>query len=210
MKAGIYARVSAGPATGAKFRRSYAYHEVGHAVAAVALGLRVESVSLHPDKSRRGPDWYSAARTTIRQGENMYGDEGVIVLLAGAAAQKKHAPSSMRRDTATGDREKAESLVFYEVEVEAAVYNALFQKRWDWLLAETSKLIEANWHVIDAVATRLLAAGEISGSEVKKSFADLTAFGKDCLGDPAISCRALLGHRPRKAALFAHDVDAGC
>jgi ATP-dependent Zn protease len=66
-----------------QFRRSKAYHEAGHAVAAVALSIRVESISLHPDKSRGTLDWYSGARTTIRQGENMYGDEGVMILLAG-------------------------------------------------------------------------------------------------------------------------------
>jgi hypothetical protein len=160
-----------------QFRKSNAYHEAGHAVAAVAQSIRVQSVSVHPDKSRGTLDWYSGARTTIRQGENLYGDEGVIVLLAGAAAQKKHAPSSMRRFSAVGDYEKAESLVFYGVKAEAARH-ALFQKRWDWLLAETGKLIEANWPVIDAVASRLLAAGEISGSEVTKIFREFRGVRK--------------------------------
>jgi Peptidase M50B-like len=96
-----------------QFRRSAAYHETGHAVAAVALGIRVDSVSLHADKSGGTLEWYSGARTTIRQGEKLYGDEGVIIFLAGAAAQKKHAPSSMRRFSAMGDYETAESLVFF-------------------------------------------------------------------------------------------------
>jgi hypothetical protein len=43
--------------------------------------------------------------------ENTYGDEDVIVLLAGAAVQKKHAPSSLRGFSATGDHELAESQV---------------------------------------------------------------------------------------------------
>jgi hypothetical protein len=60
-----------------------------------------------------------------------------------------------------GDYEKAEALVFYGVKAEAAAH-ALFQKRWDWLAAETSKLIEANWSVIDAVARHLLAEGRLA------------------------------------------------
>lgn len=133
------------------------------------MGIRVDSVSLHPDKSRGTLDWYSAARTNIRQGENIYGDEGVIILLAGAAAQKKHAPSSMRMHTAVGDFGKADLLVFGHITVGQPV-DVLQQKRWNWLGAVTSKLIEANWSVIDAVARRLFTVGEISGDEVKRVF----------------------------------------
>jgi len=142
-----------------QFRARAAYHEAGHAVAAVALSIQVESISLHPDKRRGTREWYSEARTTFKQGENMYGDEAVMILLAGAAAQRRHAPFS--RFTAMGDYEKAEALVFYGVKAEAAAL-ALFQKRWDWLAAETSKLIEANWSVIDAVARHLLAEGRLA------------------------------------------------
>ena len=53
-----------------------------------------------------------------------------------------------------------------------AVY-ASAQQRWDWLQTQTSKLVEANWHVIGAVAKRLLDVGEASGAEVKKIFCQL-------------------------------------
>ena len=140
-----------------RFSRSAAYHEAGHTVVAIALGVGVESVSLHPDKSRGTLEWYSGARTNMRKGENRYGDECIIVYLAGAAAQKKHAPSSMRRYTAIGDYNEAKELVFFGVSAEHEAYG-LFQQRWDWLVAEASKAVEANWHVISAVARRLLAA----------------------------------------------------
>lgn len=152
-----------------RFHKPSAYHEAGHAVVAVALGIAVESISVHPDKSRGTLEWYSSAPTNLECGENPYGDEGVIILLAGAAAQKKHAPSSMRWYTAIGDYDKVQTLVFHGVKAEHEGY-AVFKKRWDWLVAETTKITEANWHVIDAVARRLLIVGEITGNEVKTIF----------------------------------------
>ena len=166
-----------------RFRRSSAYHEAGHAVVAVVLGVGVESVSLYPDKSRGTLEWYSVARTNLTVGKSLYDDEGVIIILAGAAAQKKHAPSSIRRHAATGDYEKARSLVFFGAKPDHEAY-MLFQKRWDWLVAEASKMIEANWHVIDAVARRLFAVGEISGVEVKKIFRQFKGTRKRLSKDP--------------------------
>ena len=165
------------------FRRSSAYHEAGHAAVAIALGIGVESVSLHPDKSRGTLEWYSSGRTNLKEGESPYSDEGVIICLAGAAAQKKHAPSSMRRYTAIGDYNKARSSVFFGVGAEHECY-ALFQKRWDWLVAEASKMIEANWQVIDAVARRLFAVGEINGEEVKRIFRQFKGIRKRLSKDP--------------------------
>ena len=166
-----------------RFRRSAAYHEAGHAVVAVALGVGVESVSLHPDESRGTLEWYSGARVHLKEGQRRYEDEDVTIILAGAAAQKKHAPSSMRRYSAMGDYEKARSLVFFGAKPDDKLY-ILFQQRWDWLVAEASKAIEANWHVIDVVARRLFAVGEISGVEVKKIFRQFKGTRKRLSKDP--------------------------
>lgn len=176
-------RSKRGSAKRPRFRPSTAYHEAGHAVTAVAQGIRVSSVSLHPDPNRGTLEWYSFGRTTFEDGQNMYGDEGVIILLAGATAQKKHAPCSMRRFNAAGDHEKANSLVFGGVKQDDSVY-ALAQQRWDWYRRQTSKLIEANWHVIDAVAKRLLDVGEIGGAEVKKIFCQLKGVRRKPQIDP--------------------------
>src|SRR5258705_13824070 len=89
----------------AKFRKSTAYHEAGHAVAATALRLEVEHVSIIPDKARGTIDWESAGRVTMKAFD--YGDRGIIVLLAGGTAQKRHAPTSVRRFTAQGGLDKA-------------------------------------------------------------------------------------------------------
>lgn len=150
---------------------------------AVALGIAVESISVHPDKSTGTLEWYSSARTNLEYGENPYGDEGVVILLAGGAAQKRHAPSSMRRYTALGDYKKAQSLVFCGVNAEHEAYG-LFMKRWNWLVAEASSMVEANWYAIDAVAKRLLVVGDITGNEVTRIFREFKGVRRRLSKDP--------------------------
>lgn len=166
-----------------RLHKPSAYHEAGHAVVAVALGIAVESISVHPDKSRGTLEWYSSARTNLECGENPYGDEGVVILLAGGAAQKRHAPSSMRRYTALGDYKKARSLVFCGVDAEHEAYG-MFMKRWNWLVAESSNMVEANWHVIDAVAKRLLVVGEMTGNELTRIFREFKGIRQPLSKDP--------------------------
>jgi hypothetical protein len=144
----------------AKFRKSTAYHEAGHAVAATVLELEVENVSIILDKARGTIDWESAGRVTIKDFD--YGDRGVIFLLAGVTAQKKHAPTSVRRFTAEGDFDKAKMLIG----IDAGLVDAIFKKRWNWLQDQTDRLVATQWRMIEAVASCLMETGELTGTEV--------------------------------------------
>jgi hypothetical protein len=80
-----------------------AYHEAGHAVAAIQLGMRLGEVSLAPDETER-----CLASTTVRlaQGSRQLIERGLLPLgqahrlacfcFAGDAAQCRFAPRSVR------------------------------------------------------------------------------------------------------------------
>jgi hypothetical protein len=146
-----------------KFRKSTAYHEAGHAVAATAIGLGVKTVSIIPDPTRGTIDWVSGGRVTVKRCE--YGDRDIIVLFAGGAAQRRHAPTSVRRFSAEGDFNKMKMLIDV-----GRVEDAMRKKRQNWLKDETDRLINSQWTAIEAVANRLMQTGELTGTEVSAIF----------------------------------------
>jgi hypothetical protein len=159
-----------------------AFHEAGHAVAAVAQRIGLESVSILPDKTRGTFEYYSGGRINVKPGEFDVGDRGVILLLSGIASQKKHAPTSVRRFSGLTDYEKAKQLVFGRTDPQRSddPLMVLLKNRWEWLVEETRQLIEANWLVVGVVADRLLETGELSGKEVETIFRRHRGIRRDC------------------------------
>jgi ATP-dependent Zn protease len=153
-----------------KGTKGTAYHEAGHAVAAISQRLRVKTISIIPDKSRGTLEWYSAGRVDLEDVD--YGDKGIIVLLAGLASQKKHVPTSIRRFSGVGDLEGAKSLACLGdgTEYSDQKIRTMLEQRWNRLQEETRNLVNANSAVIVAVAQRLLEVGEMKGTELLPIF----------------------------------------
>jgi hypothetical protein len=148
-----------------------AYHEAGHAVAALQLrvGIGRRGVSLVPNE-----DWsgfvhtlkgFSGRPDIERTGQMRLGAENrAIVLFAGEAAQRRFRPMSVRRHHAAYDRRHAIDLMNYFVgstrELEAYL---------EWLRIRTEAFVASpfNWTLIGAVAAALLTRKRLNADEVK-------------------------------------------
>ena len=115
-----------------------AFHEAGHAVAAVALELAVDHVSIRPD----GVD---AARCFVAR-TALEDLRVTVVRMAGAEAERRYRPDAQpsRRDL-------------------SGVPVPL--RPWARLLA--ARLIKKCWPAVERVAAALLARGALTGSEVE-------------------------------------------
>lgn len=122
-----------------------AIHEAGHAVVALASGVKVHAVSILPDAERAG-------RCDARYGRFPSTRVQLAQTLAGAAAVKHRWPDHWRLAMGTGhgdilEAEKLAAAVYGEENVIVALNCALD-------VAE--RLVEEFWPEITAMATRLL------------------------------------------------------
>jgi len=137
-----------------------AYHEAGHAVVAHALGLRVETVSVLEDEESLG-------RASIPLPEGFQPDdqgEGSVDLmerqltatLAGAAAQRMFTGEDA--DLGGNDERGALSLLMSlgETSEEMSAVADAADGRAEAILRE-------EWVAVEALAERLLEAGELTG-----------------------------------------------
>jgi hypothetical protein len=116
-----------------------AYHEAGHAVAALALGQTVARVSIMREDASRGvqvPSFNAEDSAAVR--------DKVLILLAGCAAQQVRDPTSPRRQDAK-DWPRAEALIGDTAALEA---------EWDRAMA----LLQTpeHWQQVDRIAQALL------------------------------------------------------
>lgn len=138
-----------------------AYHEAGHAVAALALRIPVKRVSIVGDAKRgvAGHVYLGPSRSVDamhKQG---------IVALAGEAAQRRYNPRSVRAHHGGGDRQAvAEYALERTGSGEQATLLArlwelqardLVEKRWDTIQRVAIALLE--WQTLDAERVRTLA-----------------------------------------------------
>ena len=139
-----------------------AYHEAGHAVAALALGRGVQRVSVLPDRNRLG--WCEFRKGAFRPADDWLERE-MLIALAGMTAEARH----------TGDYcwGGAEQDLRYVRRLAAGRAGERqverLQKR---LLAKTEHLFDrtANWNAVELIVAQLLECGEISGREAKHLF----------------------------------------
>lgn len=148
-----------------------AYHEAGHAVAAVHLGVGIGRLGVsivpsdgaagtcHTNKTFSGsPD----AHTTDRM--RLGAEKRAIILFAGPAAQRKYRSSSVRNYHGHSDRHGAVDLMNCFVgsnrELEAYI-------NWLRIRAEQLVAIPFAWKTIEAVAAALFERKHLTAQEVK-------------------------------------------
>jgi hypothetical protein len=155
-----------------KTLESIAYHEAGHAVAALQLkvGIGRRGVSIVPNE-----DWsgfvhtlkgFSGRPDIERTGQMRLGAEKrAIISFAGEAAQRRFRPMSVRRHHAAIDRRHAIDLMNYFVgstrELEAYL-------EWLRIRAESFVASPFNWKRIEAVAAALMARKRLTAGEAKE------------------------------------------
>jgi hypothetical protein len=158
-----------------KNQRALAFHEAGHAVAAVAFGCRLDHVSAlagrAPDGSTWGgnvayrqppvpPDLPADLRRAVAEQRLM---QGAVIALAGPAAQRRAAPRSRVPAVGTVDRAEAErlaSIVARDAKCERALLT--------YAANEARALVENEWSVIEALADSLLKAEYLPGDRATR------------------------------------------
>jgi ATP-dependent Zn protease len=137
-----------------------AYHEAGHAVAALALDRPVVKVSILADRDKAGICFFGKA--VFRPSEDWLERE-VLISLAGMAAEARKT-GEYDRDAAGRDLRYARGLAIQRAGSERQAER--LERR---LLAKAEHLLdrEANWAAVERIAAELLRAGEISGRQAR-------------------------------------------
>jgi hypothetical protein len=133
-----------------------AYHEAGHAVAALALGRPVHGVSILADRDRLGLCAFGKA--VFRPSEDWLERE-VLIALAGLAAEARHTEHYAWGEAAR-DLQYARGLLRDRAGSERAARR--LERR---MLAKVEHLLgqPGHWRAVQRLAAELLRAGQISG-----------------------------------------------
>lgn len=154
-----------------EFRRVTAYHEAGHAVAALQLGVGIgcDGVSIVPGEDFAGfahvlKGFRGRPDVEMTGAMRLKAENRVIVSLAGPVAQRIYRPSSVRGHHGRSDRASAVDLLsfFAGSTRELTAYLR-------WLQVRTEEYVGSSlwWTMIDAVADALIARDRLSVSEIK-------------------------------------------
>jgi ATP-dependent Zn protease len=145
-----------------------AYHEAGHVVAAVVVGLSPHSASIVPDIDTDGRVRHkkpfhginlevdNSDRARLRVERN------IIICFAGPSAQRKHQPRSWRTWHGQTDFETAVDLAG-RVSGSDAEADAFLK----WLNERAVALVNFHWESVERVATALLARRTLNAAEIK-------------------------------------------
>jgi ATP-dependent Zn protease len=137
-----------------------AFHEAGHAVAALALDRPVVRVSIRPNRDELGICAFGKA--VFRPSEDWLERE-VLIALAGMAAEAKR--------TGEYDREAAGRDLRYagKLALQRAGSGRQAERLERRMLARVENLLErpANWAAVESIAAELLRSGEMSGRQAR-------------------------------------------
>jgi ATP-dependent Zn protease len=139
-----------------------AYHEAGHAVAALAQGRPVMRVSVLPNDAFAGRCEFG--KGTFRPSEDWLERE-ILIALGGIVAEAKHT-GALAWDAAASDLVSVRRLLIQRFGERRA---ERFQRR---LLAKTEHLLtdEGHWKAIQLIAADLVRLGTISGRAARHLF----------------------------------------
>jgi hypothetical protein len=149
-----------------------AYHESGHAAAAVVLGLSVSSVTIERSTViKRAGEWERyAGRTEMSLGDAV---SHAVAALCGPAATRRWDPARLDwRDE--NDFLRAEQCIDLAVG-DLRDISAFARRRAMFVLhvrSQAEKLAEDHWPEIRSIAAELLAARTLRGEAVERLFQD--------------------------------------
>ncbi len=143
-----------------------AYHEAGHAVAALILDRPVHKVSVLPGRDLLGQCQFG--KGVFRPTEDWLERE-ILIALAGMAAEARHT-GGYCRDGAARDLRYARRRA-----LQRAAPKALdrFERR---MLAKVENLLadEGHWRAVESIAAELMKQGTISGRAARHLFEQAT------------------------------------
>lgn len=144
-----------------------AFHEAGHAVAALALDRPVVAVSIEPDRDRLGICAFG--KPVFRPSEDWLERE-VLIALAGMAAEARH--------TGEYDREAAGRDLVYarKLSLQRAGNERQAERLEKRLLSKAENLLErpAHWRAVERIAAELLRCRHMSGRQARHLFEECT------------------------------------
>lgn len=139
-----------------------AYHEAGHAVAALALGRPVHKVSVLPDRDRLG--WCEFKKGVFRPSEDWVEREAVIAL-AGLAAEAIHTGTYAYAEAARDLRYVRKILAGRASPRTLPRIERRMLSKAEHLLSD-----EAHWQAVVVIAAELRKLGQISGRAARHLF----------------------------------------
>lgn len=143
-----------------------AYHEAGHAVMAVALGINLSKVTIIPENDSAG----HCKHEKITVGD--YADNSprackrieisAMISLAGTLAQRIHNPRSVRHYRAMSD---------YKQACNAAMTlngSARQETAWlKWIEIKTEDVLRLRWRAVEALSQELMQRKALNGNEAR-------------------------------------------
>jgi hypothetical protein len=140
-----------------------AYHEAGHAVAALALGRPVDRVSIRPDRDKLG---VCAFRKPVFRPSEDWVEREMLISLAGIAAEARRT-GEYAWDGADRDYRYA-----YELALDRAGAPRRAERLVKRVLSKVEHLLsrDANWRTVERLVEELLRRREISGRAARSLF----------------------------------------
>jgi ATP-dependent Zn protease len=140
-----------------------AYHEAGHAVAALALGRPVDRVSVRADAERLGACWFG--KPVFRPSEDWLERE-MLIALAGLAAE------ALRTGDYAWDGADRDYRYAYGLALDRTGAARQADRLVRRVLAKVEHLLsrEVNWRAVERLAGELLRRGEVSGRAARSLY----------------------------------------
>jgi hypothetical protein len=147
-----------------------AYHEAGHAVVAIHLGLARQNITIKPDKDYlgcvTGPNpRFGYDVSSKRQRNSIFRDE-IISLYAGAEAEKIMNPNFDATMSADDDNQAFDLLRNYPVRGCSFVGDDVYLAYLEKLRREARRVVRQLWPAIEIIAQELQRRGELNSEEV--------------------------------------------
>lgn len=153
-----------------KRKSAVAFHEAGHAVAAVFLNVPVKSATIVRGPGYLGLVQYKNVLARVNPDTEGMSDRVrsriercIIVGLAGPLAQKRAFPRSLRKWHSHRDYADACDLAV-RVSGSAASATAFLK----WLETRTGDLLDTRWQCVERVAAELLRRNTLEAAEIEK------------------------------------------
>lgn len=145
-----------------------AFHEAGHAVVALALGRRVEKITITPHRVYAGRCWVSGFGAALGKGRRASPSktqrtrDNIVVLFGGLAAEERFDPKS-DPDLSQADFMQAMKLALHDVGRSTARRAAYLQVHR--LVAE--QVIAQHWVLVKLLAEAVLVRRELLAQDIE-------------------------------------------